>query len=782
MEFAIKNSKVQQILITVISCLFCMVMGFITACALFADGGYFSIAKNNALLAIVGGVLLMVALSIIWRKLSRKPEVQPKTERKIAGILFSLIAILIGVIVYYLHTDNPTWDPKYVSIGAEGVMYGKDLPEYLSIYPFNLTLSFLAIPIVWIIGTFHIGLEINTALSIASGVIVFLSFVVIYLTLRLISSKNKALFALFLMTLFAPFILYCPIFYSDTISCFLIYLLLYLLAKNIKQYNQISFPKKMVYAAAIGLIVSLMIQVKATTAIVAIAIVIAAVIYLIGKKFSFKKAIAIALICSIFFVLPTIGIKYAIAKHTDASMAHPISNWIAMGLSGTGGYNDEDANRTTELLRAGEDANTVNIEVIKDRIRAYGVKGFFVHQVVKTAAVWGCGDIGTARALSPDPHHYSVLSEIVRDGGSYNRTYLKVANIVWVSVLLTLFIGSILDIKNKQSVYKTFAKLTIIGVFLFLEFWETQSRYLYIFLPILLSLAIYMMYEMIDGDIVRNIVLTVRGGVKYLGENHRYRKIQILDTACTMRQIKKGKSVIRLGDGEMAVMLGHSIWFQKQSEGLKEDLEEVLKRASDKKMLVCVPRTIISMAGYRLKARCFWCRELMGTRHEWKKRLLEKNRYGETSVTRARTDLNRHIQDEVFVQWREVFAERDIVVIEGGVTRTGVGNDLFEKAKSVKRIIGPSKNAYDKVPQITKAFEVEKVKKSTLILVSLGPAAKKIAMELHDKGYQVIDLGHLGQEYAFYYNGKYRKSEDDDRFDKVTDSKYEKSIIARIKK
>lgn len=777
-----KGKRASHALTLLISYIFSIVVGAIIICAFFAKGGNFSIASNNSLLTIMGGLVLLAFLVFLWRKLRKKPEVDSRTERRIAIGLFVFIALLVGVSVCCLYTDNSTWDPKYVSIGAEKLIKGEPLPEYLSIYPFNLTLSFLAIPIVLLAKETHLGIDVSFLLAVLSGLLVFLTFLCNYLTLRMITSKNKALFVLFLASLFAPLTLYASIFYSDTVSQFLVCALLFLVIKFIKQRESFSPSKKLVYAALIGIISALAVLVKATALIFIIALIITAAIYAIRQKIDFKRAALLAAVIVLSFFLPTIGVKGMIRNYTDDSLAHPVTSWIAMGLSGLGDYNDEDAGRTTELLKKGEDANAVNVELIKTRIYDYGPFGLFAHLVKKTAAVWGCGDIGTSRALSPQPHHDTVLGEIFRDGERYNRAYLEVANIIWAGILLALLIGGIIDIKERQVFCKSLAKTVIIGLFLFLEFWETQSRYLYIFLPIIFALAVFMVFRIAESDAIRTAALTIRGIIKYKKNDSQYRNINILDASNTLAQIKKGKTIIRLGDGEMAVILGHSIWFQKQSDQLKNDLENVLKKADSKNILVCVPRTIIDMSGYRMKARRFWYRELIGTRHEWRKRLLDDKIYGETSVTRARTDLSKKNQDEVFEGWKNIFNNRDIVLIEGNVTRTGVKNDLFSGAKTVRRIIGPSKNAYDKVPEIIKKFESLKIKKTALVLVSLGPAAKKIALELHDKGYQVIDMGHLGQEYAFYVNNEHRKAEDDDRFDRLTDEKYEKSIIARIEK
>src|SRR5690606_24260392 len=67
---------------------------------------------------------------------------------------------------------------------------------------------------------------------------------------------------------------------------------------------------------------------------------------------------------------------------------------------------------------------------------------------------------------------------------------------------------------------------------------------------------------------------------------------------------------------------------------------------------------------------------------------------------------------------------------------------------NIKRIIGPKHHAYDKVPLIIK--KVLELPHPELILVALGPAAKSLVYDLHQKGYRVIDIGNLDIEYEWY--------------------------------
>ena len=78
-----------------------------------------------------------------------------------------------------------------------------------------------------------------------------------------------------------------------------------------------------------------------------------------------------------------------------------------------------------------------------------------------------------------------------------------------------------------------------------------------------------------------------------------------------------------------------------------------------------------------------------------------------------------------------------------------MGNDLFDNATSIKRIICPAENAYSKLEAIKSSIRLN-VEKDTLILGALGPTASILASQLCDEGYQFVDIGHVDVEYMWY--------------------------------
>ena len=101
-----------------------------------------------------------------------------------------------------------------------------------------------------------------------------------------------------------------------------------------------------------------------------------------------------------------------------------------------------------------------------------------------------------------------------------------------------------------------------------------------------------------------------------------------------------------------------------------------------------------------------------------------------------------------FKMIKELWNKRDIVIIEGCESRLGIGNDLFDNAKSIKRILCPKKNAYNRYDEILE--QAKKIDKEKLILLAIGPTATILAYDLYKLGYQAVDIGHIDIEYEWF--------------------------------
>lgn len=106
---------------------------------------------------------------------------------------------------------------------------------------------------------------------------------------------------------------------------------------------------------------------------------------------------------------------------------------------------------------------------------------------------------------------------------------------------------------------------------------------------------------------------------------------------------------------------------------------------------------------------------------------------------------------------KRLWNNRDIIFIEGKDTKMGVGNDLFDNATSVRRILCPSRDAFARYDHILDAVKAMNHDENDLYILALGPTATVMAADLHLLGFQALDLGHLDIEYEWFRQGVTKK-------------------------
>ena len=165
--------------------------------------------------------------------------------------------------------------------------------------------------------------------------------------------------------------------------------------------------------------------------------------------------------------------------------------------------------------------------------------------------------------------------------------------------------------------------------------------------------------------------------------------------------------------------------------------------------------------------------------------------YASTAMSRFYFDYkDRSHVSEYVKKLKMIWDNKDIVMIEGEKTRLGLGNDLFNNANSIQRILCPNSNAFDVYDKILN--EALKIDKNKLIITALGPTATILAYDLYKAGYQIIDIGHVDIEYEWYLRNSTSMVKIENKIvvqaeggtnninDVVQDEDYNKQIIARI--
>lgn len=212
--------------------------------------------------------------------------------------------------------------------------------------------------------------------------------------------------------------------------------------------------------------------------------------------------------------------------------------------------------------------------------------------------------------------------------------------------------------------------------------------------------------------------------------------------------LDSNKSFVRFGDGEIRLIEGDKLPLQDADRKLVQRLKEIIRMRSDD-IMIGIPDIFRSLEQYRPASRRFWQEHLLFFRKKYEKYCLKQYQYYDAFFSRLYYMYdNRELSTQRFEKIKQIWRNRDVVVVESKSAHTGVDNDLLVMAHSVKRIICPESNAWGVYSQLyEKAAQYDK---NILFLISAGATAKPLVVDLAKKGYRALDIGSLDMEYQWY--------------------------------
>lgn len=275
---------------------------------------------------------------------------------------------------------------------------------------------------------------------------------------------------------------------------------------------------------------------------------------------------------------------------------------------------------------------------------------------------------------------------------------------------------------------------------------------------------------------------------RFSGNDYRL-DVNIISIDQTLDYMEKpGNSIVRYGDGEFMLMCGGNIGrYQSANVELSNRLKSILKEQTEK-LLVCLPEPFAGVEKYITRSKKHWILHNKESRYLYQSLIDSHAIYGNSFVSRPYLIYaDKSKCKGWFDRIKNLFSGKDITIIEGDYSRTGVGNDLFNRAKSIERILCPPNNAFDRYNQILNASTY--INKDRLVLVALGPTGKLLTSDLVKKGYWVFDIGHIDSEYEWFLmnatkkvtlTNKHTAEHNSDIIGECTDEKYLASIICRV--
>ena len=226
--------------------------------------------------------------------------------------------------------------------------------------------------------------------------------------------------------------------------------------------------------------------------------------------------------------------------------------------------------------------------------------------------------------------------------------------------------------------------------------------------------------------------------------NLLFKSIKILSNEETLKELlDHRKSIARFGDGEFGIIFGNNLKFQNFNKTLKDKLLFILKENN--------PDLLVGLIPLYKNTDVFLNNWVKNNKFKLAKIINKHKIYYSTLITRFYDVYKSRSQIKNYVsKFKKIWYNRNILIIEGHQTRLGIGNDLFNNAKSIKRIICPVRNAFNVYKKILYYIKKMNLDKDTLILISLGPTATVLAHDLVKSGNQIIDFGHFDIQYEYY--------------------------------
>ena len=407
-------------------------------------------------------------------------------------VLFFGILLLLQIISVSNLMVTPSWDFGTIFYSAISFVKTGSLSSYeyyFNRYPHNL--GILVLEILYYKALYMIGITSISQQIVAGCVlnIVMLDVGILFIILlcRTHCGVKPTLFLLTLCLFFSPYCLYAPIFYTDTISLPFVTFSLYLFF-----YHQGSTRPRQVHEMLLcGLTLSIGSVIKGTVSILLIAFLLWIFFHKSKENHWMLQTILILIPYFLFsFCFSTLTYsKDLVSTDLENAEQFPYESWVYMGLSDEGGFNPNDV----EYIASFPDYKSKQIasrQGIQQRIANYGYKGMLQLAIRKISFTFHDGAFYVWNKLAREPCHNSMLHEFVLQSGKWYDVYISSANAFYLIVLFLFLAGLINELFSKTTFSLSMMCYTaVFGLCIFLMMWETRSRYLLNFTPILLLLS-----------------------------------------------------------------------------------------------------------------------------------------------------------------------------------------------------------------------------------------------------------------------------------------------------
>ncbi|MCM1529690.1 MAG: glycosyltransferase family 39 protein [Alistipes sp.] len=467
---------------------------YVSACSFFDIMDAPFKTEHPALILIPGTLLLIAFLSSVYfisKKISDKAVTAATAA--ILGV-FSLIcfAFLFNFRVFNHHDYS-----NIRAIISDRLSSGEWDPYYVSKYPNNLPLLAMMLPVnrlADLLGMDRLFAEglVNTLCII--GTAVFTTF-----ASGKMFNKRAGLIAsvLFLITI----VLYpwTSNIYSDCPSMMLMMLGVYLFQHGLGAGKK---SAKIIFCGCSGAAFAAAGWIRITAAFFLIGIA-AYLICCKQRKNHISAAVsAIMSFAAVFALLTCAGNSLIPDSYDSESRRIPTVHWVMMGLNPeTNGYYNVDDVKYTESFPGYEEKTAGDIKMLKERLSAHDPISLTKFCLKKMQIMWSGGHHNIKNQAKQATDYGGLYQYTV---GSKDDFFVYFNQISWSSLLILSLASVISALLRRRHGLEAAIQIGLFGFFLFYLMWETNRRYSFFCIPVMITLssgAVHSIYTLVQKNI-----------------------------------------------------------------------------------------------------------------------------------------------------------------------------------------------------------------------------------------------------------------------------------------
>ncbi len=461
-----------------------IILGICTVyCFVISVFGKKQVYDYNAYILIMGIIVYIGIICVLYQKCKEL------TDKKLNYIIIVMLASYFMLTLIFglrIKSERPA-DIFNLHNAAISYLNTGEIQniDYFSHYPYQLNYTYILIAVYKIGSLFGIE-DFRTSGTLFGTLLLFFSAILVWKIAEIIKDKSLGVMALFTYVTNPVFWIYSSYYYTDLMGMLCILLIIYIaLYINKNKASNLNC----LLSFFLGFIIFSGYKFRATVIIGGVAVFALGIVKIdkTKEKINFYNIVAVVL-GIVLAILVHKGIDSYFGIELDKNKQFPIVHWIMMGLSekSNGRWSGELWNYTNSFPTYNEKI-LADIEAINQSLSEMGVLGIIRLLFTKLTIMWTDGMTALTTNFGTSVHYGNLYEYTI---GNKNAFMCYATQIMRASLFVCLVPYLFYELKQKFS-RKSILAVTFWGYILFYSIWEVHEKYVLMFLPLLIIMAVY---------------------------------------------------------------------------------------------------------------------------------------------------------------------------------------------------------------------------------------------------------------------------------------------------